>query len=487
MQESALDIDNLWAVYPGAENPVLRGINLEVKKGEIFAIIGENGAGKSSLARMLLGELHILQGAWASQVPFELVPQHPSGFRTITVAELLTMKGARPQELPIQLEGISPRACLSDLNLSQLHMVYLFASVAALYSGNGVLFLDESTAPLSPREVQWHYDLLSFFTQRGGSVLIVGHRLEELRTHCHRLGIMQNGVFTETIETLSQVTSTDLTEKMFTHTTLDELIPSFNPLSRDRPVQERNAPKTPIISLESISISPGGIEQTNETGLEDISLDLLSGEILVILGLKDQGIELLEEVLCGLREPDTGRLRFPTDSTFPSKGFLPSRGFGFLPHDRLKRGIVGGMQVWENRILHRRGSLALKDWFFPRAYLDSSQDIDYPGDFNQSVGTLSGGMIQRLLIQRETDAAQQGMILSEPSWGLDPRYRTSLYNHLNQSVQNGTGILLLTSDIDEALILAHRLVVIYGGRIVKNFGSSLPSRNLGIEAMMGLV
>lgn len=522
------------------------GVSIEFEAGKIHALLGENGAGKSTLARLCTGHLQpdsgrILYNGEALNLRsaadgiargLVLTPQHPQLSAELTVWENLAI--GLHTEKDIAANFLSPQktqnaiaAALAGygivlpltqkaetLDTAQLHWA---AIGEALLKNPSVFFLDEPSASFSPQEITQLYGILRSCADRGACIIVVTHRIQEVLSFMDTVHILRNGktVWNGSID--STVNANLLLQEIFgseqAEWTAAEAPPDTPPLQADSGTAVGSS-NTNISSYtntsQSDTVSPASQFQSSSTSqfqasssksaagltvshvaavssrgvrFSDFSIDVPHGKITGVVGIKKQGLELLEYLLVNTLKPDSGTIRF--DGQPLSR--IPRETYAYIPSKRMRNGIAGRHSIAENLYVRARASLYRFGIYSPAAVeaWKRSCSFDIPRSWKDSVLSLSGGMIQKLIFSRELDnPPPQLVICAEPYWGLDRKVQLALLQRLRNLAEKGAAVIVLTSDVDAALETCDRIHVLYRGVLTRFMERSAYNRAEIIAAMM---
>lgn len=538
--------ENLRFTFPENGITAVDGVSIEFEAGKIHALLGENGAGKSTLARLCTGHLqpdsgrilyngetlNLRSAADGIARGLVLTPQHPQLSAELTVWENLAI--GLHTEKDIAANFLSPQktqnaiaAALArygivlpltqkaeTLDTAQLHWA---AIGEALLKNPPVFFLDEPSASFSPQEITQLYGILRSCADRGACIIVVTHRIQEVLSFMDTVHILRNGktVWNGSID--STVNANLLLQEIFgseqAEWTAAEVQSDTPPIQADSGTAA-GSPNTNISSYtntsQSDTVSPASQFQSSSTsqfqasssksaaGLTvshvaavssrgvrflDFSIDVPHGKITGVVGIKKQGLELLEYLLVNTLKPDSGTIRF--DGQPLSR--IPRETYAYIPSKRMRNGIAGRHSIAENLYVRARASLYRFGIYSPAAVeaWKRSCSFDIPRSWKDSVLSLSGGMIQKLIFSRELDnPPPQLVICAEPYWGLDRKVQLALLQRLRNLAEKGAAVIVLTSDVDAALETCDRIHVLYRGVLTRFMERSAYNRAEIIAAMM---
>ncbi|GMU60461.1 MAG: ABC transporter [Myxococcaceae bacterium] len=476
----------------------LDDVSLAIAPGERLAVVGENGAGKSSLMNVLYGLYH----PDAGEVRFDgtpvkvktpaealargvgMVHQHFTLVPTLTVAENVVL-GAEPRrggllDLDAALAqvqascrrfgfSVDARARVDTLTVGSQQKVEI---VKALHRGVGTLILDEPTAVLTPQEADELFAVTRALSESGLAVVLISHKLKEVLAFATRIAVMRRGK--KVAEVAPADTSADaLAELMLGEKALAPL-PGPLPTARGEAVLR--------------------VEHLRADKLHDVSFSLHAGEILGIAGVDGNGQRELALVLTGLRDY-TGTLElFGRRFSSLTPGQARAQGVAHIPEDRLHRAVVADLTVEENVALGRHAAPPfakgpLIDFAGRRARaaaLLEANDVR-PRDGTLRVGALSGGNQQKLVVGRELDGQPKVLVVVQPTRGLDIAAVAQVRRRLDEERRRGCAVLLISLDLDEVLALSDRVLVFFAGRVTAELGRAhfderlIGRRMLGVE------
>lgn len=482
----------------------LDGVDLELRAGEIHAVLGENGAGKSTLMHVLDGVYRpdsgdiLLDGRVvrfsspraARRAGIGMVHQHFALVDALSVEENLALSLSPPpawrldrQEVrnaaqklaaEVGLDLPPPSTLVRDLPVGARQRLEV---LKALAGAGRVLILDEPTAVLTPQEVGQLFTMLRRLRGQGRLIILITHKLSEVLEVADRVTVMRHGRVAGTWNT-NAVSATDLAEKMIG--TPASLHDPTTPRSQALKPSSPQAP--PALAIDNLSLRDDGVAQ-----LDQIHLVVQRGEILGIAGVDGNGQRELFDVLAGSRAAQEGTIRV---GDMELNDFTPAAalasGIGLIPPDRHREGLVLGMSVAENLLLHRRAlqrfsrhGLLQRDaaWRhvqeLVQRYRIQCAGLDLP------VRDLSGGNQQRIIVARELAEQPTVLVTVNPTRGLDFAATRAVADALREVAANGCGVLLISTDLDEVLDLADRVAVLYRGRLSPTLSRPVDTERLG--------
>ena len=462
-----------------------KNVSLEVYHGEILAILGENGCGKTTLMNMIAGiyfpdegtvlvdgeEVVITSPKDAFAHKIGMIHQHFKLVDVFTATEniILGVKdeaGYSRAEAEARVKEITerygfhmdPHKKIYEMSVSEKQTVEI---IKVLYRNADILILDEPTAVLTPQETEVLFSVLRRMRDDGKSVIIITHKLHEVLALTDRVAVLRRG------EHIGTVNTAEADESMLTEMMVGKKV-TLN--------IARSEPKDPCDRLTVSHISCTGYEGVKL--LDDVSFTARSGEILGIAGIAGSGQRELLESIAGLQHLDSGEITYLNPKTgeivnLRDKSPLQIRELGvrlsFVPEDRLGMGLVGNMDIVDNMMLrsYRKGHSMFVDRKKPRDLAEDivkSLEVVTPG-VTTPVRRLSGGNVQKVLVGREIAAAPKVLMVAYPVRGLDINSSYAIYNLLNKQKEAGTSIIFVGEDLDVLIELCDRIMVINSGRI----------------------
>ena len=437
----------------------LNGVDLLVRPGTVHALLGENGAGKSTLMRIAYGllsrdagdllvagrahERHSVPAAIAAGIG--MVHQHLSLAPSLTAAENLVL-GRRgrysPRAAEAELErtgaaaglSVPPATLARDLSIVEQQRLEILKTLAR---GARLLILDEPTAVLAPREIADLLEWVRRFTSTGGSVVLVTHKLREALAVSDDVTVLRRGEVTLTTpaRTASEVSLATA------------LFPGSEPTAGVAPV----APGATVASLRGVSI----VDRRGARRVLGADLQLRRHELVGIAAVEGAGHRELLLALAGLTAVAQGEVQ------------LPGR-IAYIPADRLRDAVIPELSVTENVALRgagsRRGLMHWGAWTDRARAIVTRFDITTPSPRFRA-GGLSGGNQQRLVVGRELETDVDLVVADNPTRGLDLRATRFVHERLREAAARGAAVIVHSSDLDEVIALATRVVVVFDGGV----------------------
>ena len=479
----------------------LDGADLAVLPGEVHAVLGENGAGKSSLMNVAIGlyrpdrgEMRLrgepcrLSGpADAARRGIGMVHQHYKLVPTITVAENLMLplhgldyRRARAQVLAVIADAgdrlgitLDPDAIIGALSVAERQRVEI---VKALSARPDVLILDEPTAVLTDGEAESLLLTLRRLAAGGTAVVLVTHRLADVRTHADRVTVMRGGRTVATCD--PRTVSADA---------LTMLV-----------IGERAAPPARAASpAGAVRLRIAGLRCARADGLVTVlGVDILlrSGEIYGLAGVGGSGQTELVDALAGIRPPLAGSVELDGagDVAHLAPADRGALGIAVITADRARYGLAAGLSVAENYAIKQvasgcfGGALHVDRGAMFRATRRAVEAFDILGvrSPSQTAGLLSGGNAQKLVIARELATPPRLIVAHSPGRGLDARASRDIHARLAAARDAGAAVFLVSEDLDEILALSDRVGVMAAGRIAAEFAPPFTRQAIG-AAMVG--
>lgn len=452
--------------------PVLNRLDFDLDAGEIRALVGENGAGKSTFIKIVSGAVLPSDGtvtldgaALPLGSPYEVRRRGVSVvYQELTLVPDMTvtdnvflgrelgsgllrhaqMRHAARAILDDLHADVDPAAPVRELNIAQQQMVEI---ARALLFDAKVLILDEPSATLSPGEVDGLFSVLRRLSGRGIGVIYVSHRLEEIAALAHSVTVLRDGRHVAT-EPVANCDRAKLIRLMV-----------GRDLSEEFPARS-GACGAPLLEVKRLSAPPR---------FSDVSLTLHHGEILGVAGLVGAGRTSMALALVGALRARGEMALKGRITRFGSPAAAIRGGMSYVTEDRKARGVFSLLGTDENIAMSQLSTFATAGWLFNHEWRRRAQSaadrVDLRAtDLRQPAGTLSGGNQQKALLARYLLRPPAVLIVDEPTRGVDIGARSEIYRILNELTQTGVGILMISSDLQEVLGMSDRVVVMRDGR-----------------------
>ena len=457
-------------------------INLHLRKGEIHALLGENGAGKSTLMNMLAGLLEPTSGeivvngqvvnldspSKAASLGIGMVHQHFMLVEAFTVAENIILGSELTKNGVLDIAGASkeikalseryglavdPSAKVADISVGAQQRVEILKT---LYRGADILIFDEPTAVLTPSEIDELMAIMKNLVKEGKSIILITHKLDEIRAVSDRVTVIRRGKSIETVE-IAGATNADLAEMMVGRSV------SF------KTEKQASQPKEVVLSIKDLVVN----ENRGVPAVKNLSLDVRAGEIVGIAGIDGNGQSELIQAITGLRKVESGSIELKGDSIV---GLHPRQitelSVGHVPEDRHRDGLILEMMISENIALQtyykephsKNGILNYANITSYAKKLMEEFDVRAASEIVPAAA-LSGGNQQKAIIAREIDRDPDLLIVSQPTRGLDVGAIEYIHKRLIEERDNGKAVLVVSFELDEILNVSDRIAVIHDGKI----------------------
>lgn len=457
-------------------------INLHLRKGEIHALLGENGAGKSTLMNMLAGLLEPTSGeiavngqvvnldspSKAASLGIGMVHQHFMLVEAFTVAENIILGSELTKNGVLDIAGASkeikalseryglavdPSAKVADISVGAQQRVEILKT---LYRGADILIFDEPTAVLTPSEIDELMAIMKNLVKEGKSIILITHKLDEIRAVSDRVTVIRRGKSIETVE-IAGATNADLAEMMVGRSV------SF------KTEKQASKPKEVVLSIKDLVVN----ENRGVPAVKNLSLDVRAGEIVGIAGIDGNGQSELIQAITGLRKVESGSIELKGDSIV---GLHPRQitelSVGHVPEDRHRDGLILEMMISENIALQtyykephsKNGILNYSNITSYAKKLIEEFDVRAASELVPAAA-LSGGNQQKAIIAREIDRDPDLLIVSQPTRGLDVGAIEYIHKRLIEERDNGKAVLVVSFELDEILNVSDRIAVIHDGKI----------------------
>ena len=481
-----VEFRNITMDFPGVR--ANEDVTLSIRKGEIFALVGENGAGKSTLMNILYGILTPTKGQvvikgqpiteydpkHAIELGVGMVHQHFMLVPSFTVAQNIVLsREPKKMGLLYDLEGanravedlsqeyglsVNPRDVVGQLSVGLQQRVEILKT---LYRGADILILDEPTAVLTPQETDELFAVLRrVVKEKDMTVIIITHKLYEVMAISDRVGVMRRGRLIG-IEETKNVNERILASMMVGREVLQD------------PVEKEDISGEVKLAVSQLQVP----DNRGLPAVKGLSLEVRSGEILGIAAIEGNGQSELLEAITGMR-PYSGTI---TVAGQDIRGMDPGRirqlGLSHVPEDRLATGISRESDISGNLLVGKHKNKEFTRFGFhqnQKAIREYASRIFEKFDIRAAgvdtkAGSLSGGNMQKVVIAREFSFDSQVYIISQPTRGVDIGAIEFIHNRILEKKAEGAAILLCSADLDEVLRLSDRVITVYEGRITGEF------------------
>ncbi|HEY8794304.1 MAG TPA: ABC transporter ATP-binding protein [Gemmatimonadaceae bacterium] len=484
----------------------VRDASLEVMPGEIHALVGENGAGKSTMMRVLAGiyppdagtvevsgrDVTGWSAAQAIDAGVGMVHQHFMLVPTLTIAENVILGREPTRGLAIDMARaqrevaeaaerngfrMNVRQYVRELSVGEQQRVEILKS---LVRGARILILDEPTAVLSPPEVQELWRVLRALRDDGGTIILITHKLDEVAEISDVITVVRAGRTVARFPTAG--TSPAAIARAMVGRDVVLAGDAIESQTSWRAPPERANAAAPALEVRHLVVTG----ERRARAVDDVSFTIQPHEILGIAGVEGNGQSALIETIAGLRRAQSGETRIAgTDVTAMSVSERGAQGLAHIPEDRHRRGLVLDYSIADNLILGRQRAYARGGMLDRRRILDDARAAIAVADIRPSdpmlpARALSGGNQQKIVIARALARPTVVLLAAQPTRGVDVGAIELIHARLRAARDAGTGILLVSAELPEILALSDRVAVMYGGRIV-----AIVPRSEASEQMLG--
>ncbi|MES2991022.1 MAG: ABC transporter ATP-binding protein [Pseudomonadota bacterium] len=491
-----LELVNISKQYPAVK--ANDSVNLQVAPGEIHAVLGENGAGKSTMMKMIYGAVRPDEGEirWNGQavnirnpqeartLGISMVFQHFSLFDTLSAAEnvwlgldkSLSLAEVTQRMMKVEKEyglDVEPLRPVHTLSVGERQRVEI---VRALMTNPKCLILDEPTSVLTPQAVDKLFVTLRQLASEGTSILYISHKLDEIRALCTNCTVLRGGKVTGMVDPRTE-----------TNAGLSRLMIGAEP-----PQLKHQQAKLGDVVLDVRGLT---LPKEDHFGmnLSDIRFQVRAGEILGIAGVSGNGQQELMAAMSGEdpRAPKDSLHLFGKDISRRTPRERRAAGLHFVPEERLGRGAVPTLSLAANTMLTRTEAIGRSGWIRTGEVTALAQELIRR--FNVKAGgpgaaakSLSGGNLQKFIVGREIHANPKLLIVSQPTWGVDVGAAAQIRGELLALRDQGCALLVVSEELDELFEICDRLVVIAQGKVSPSVDTSDATIEMIGEWMSGL-
>lgn len=507
MADYIVEMRHITKRFPGIV--ANKDVTIQIKKGEIYAILGENGAGKSTLMSMLFGMYEPDEGEiyirgkkeiissprYATQLNIGMVHQHFKLVSNYTIAENIIMgiepvkkalgifpyvdiKGANEKIARLSRQyglEVDPKKVISDINVSVQQRVEI---LKMLYREAEILIFDEPTALLTPQEIEFLLKIIKGLRDGGKTIILITHKLEEIKKVADRCAILRRGELIDVLDVQSTSTK-EMASKMVGREvsfTLDKTPAKFRDV---------------VLDVKNLTV-------TNEDKFQvvkNVSFSVHGGEIFAIAGVSGNGQVEIADAIAGLMKAHSGQILLNgKDITEYSIRKRTLEGIAYIPEDRQTYGLILDFTLEDNLVLKnyfkepfsRKGILNKKEFETYGEKLIQEYDVRSGQGNRTQVRSMSGGNQQKAIIAREIQQDTPLLIFVQPTRGLDIGAIENIHKQILAERDKGKAILLISLELDEIMNLADTIGVIYNGQIQKIAdASTLTTKEVG-QFMMGV-
>lgn len=506
MTETIVELRNITKRFPGII--ANDNVTLDIKKGEIFALLGENGAGKSTLMSILFGmyepdegqilvrgeEVHLTSSKDAAALNIGMVHQHFKLVSNYTITENIVLgdeplkrfgpfsrvdlKGASEKIKALSLEyglEVNPNDKIEDLQVSTQQRVEI---LKMLYRDAEILIFDEPTSVLTPQEIEYLLGIMEELRRGGKTIILITHKLEEIKRVADRCGILLHGKLVGVYDVATTTTQrmANLMVGKELDTTLDKTDHEFGDVVLDvSHVTVHNDLKVKVV--------------------DDVSFQVRQGEILAIAGVSGNGQVDIADAIAGLQHISAGSISLNGEdiSRMPIKERI-EKGISYIPEDRQKEGLIMDLNLRDNLAIKTfdREPFAKKGILQSDAFEKQAEDLIKRYDIRSGQGSqtitrsMSGGNQQKAIIAREVELDSDLLIFVQPTRGLDVGAIANIHQQILEQRDLGKAILLVSLELDEVLALADTISVVFRGQILKTDSAHNLSKEEVGQYMMGV-
>lgn len=473
-----LKMDNITKTFPGVV--ALDDVSIDLQKGEVLGILGENGAGKSTLIKILAGNyikdsgvININNEIVEYKNPYEAVAsgirviyQELNTLENLTVAENIFVgeqivtgplkrvswqgMNKRAAELLKSLKiDLNPNTIMEDLTISEKQVVEIAKAISKKAK---ILVMDEPTAALSEEDIKNLFKIIKTLKNSGVSIIYISHRLKEIFEITDRVTVLRDGKKVGTVKTSK--TDTNELVTMMVGRDIKDMYPK-----RELPIGE--------VVLE--------VNNINADGIKNISFNLKEGEILGVFGLLGSGRTSLVRALFGANPIISGDIIIRGKKIKIKKPFQArDNKIGLVPLDRKLEGLALALGIKENITMANIGELGRSFLISRKIEIDKANNwvnklnIKTP-DVSKEVESLSGGNQQKAVIAKWLESGSSIIILNEPTRGIDVGAKIEIYKLMQELCENGSSVIMVSSELPEILSIADRIIVLSKGRVTDEY------------------
>jgi len=494
MSDYILELKGITKVFPGIK--ALDGVRFDLKPGEVHALVGENGAGKSTFIKIITGvhppeegeiyidgeEVSLPNPVTANERGIAAIYQHVTCFPDLTVTENIFMSHeyvdnfskrilwkkmySMAKELLASLGSeIDPNSKMGELSVAQQQLVEI---AKALSQDSRIIIMDEPTAALTKRESEQLYKITDKLRNSGKSIIFISHRFEDIYRIADRVTVFRDSKYIGTW-IVSEISRDELIKAMVGR----EITQLF--------------PKKEVKMGKEIF----RVEKLSKTGVfADVSFTLHEGEILGLTGLVGAGRTEVAEAIFGIKRADSGSIFIENKEVAIRNPQQSIRlGIGYLPEDRQKQGLVLPWSIAQNITLPTLGNHSKRGWLINMQEYETAKkfaellQVKAMSIFDR-VDSLSGGNQQKVVVAKLLSAKLRIIILDEPTKGVDVGAKASIHAIMSELAMQGFGIIMISSEMPEVLGMSDRIVVMREGRVTATFDIKEATQEKILEAAL---
>lgn len=482
-------------VFPGVR--ALDGVHLELYPGKVTALVGENGAGKSTIVKTMTGiyqpeageiwfdgaAITIPNPEHARQLGITAIHQETVLFDEMTVAENIfagsylthgrmgnldwAAMNERAADILQEIEApLSPKALLKGLSIGQKHMV---AIARALSVKARVVILDEPTAALSHHEIQELYSIVQRLKESGVAILFISHKFDEIFAVADHYTVFRDGKYVGA-GAIADISEPELVEMMVARS-VDNTYPK---VETDIGVE--------VFRAEGLS---------HPTEFEDISFTVHQGEILGFYGLVGAGRTEVMKALFGLSEQSSGQLFLNGETVnIDTPAAAIQHGIVYVPEERQQQGVMLDLPIYQNISLPQLDQTSFLGFLSARKEYDLAHDYGArlnvkTSNWSEAVNNLSGGNQQKVVIAKWLATHPKVIILDEPTKGIDIGSKAAVHEFMSELVGQGLAVIMVSSELPEVMGMSDRIIVMNEGLVVREFARADASAEAIISAATG--
>ena len=503
MSEYVVEMKNIVKSF-GEVRAVQDG-EFTLTKGEIHSLIGENGAGKSTMMKLLYGMYPIdsgeikVKGVLMGKMDPKIAIQNGIGMvhqefmlvNDLTVLENVILGFEPKKGLKIDFEKarkeiqhfidqynmeIQLDKKVSQISVGEAQRVEI---IKTLMRGADIIILDEPTAVLTPQETRKLFEILNNLKKEQKSLVFISHKLNEVMEISDRISVMRHGLYMGSVSK-AETSPLDLTKKMIGREVFLNIDKTYEKVG------------TRVLDVQDVWIP----SQKETSKIRGLSLHVNQGEIVGIAGIDGSGQSELIEAITGLRPVEKGHIFLNgKEITNQSPKKVREAGLAHIPENRNTRGLNRTMSIEDNLIAVQVDKSPFTKWMMmnvPAMDQYAKEMVDQfdirPSDYHLPTSSLSGGNAQKVVVAREVSMNKKLLVAAQPTRGVDIGAIESIQRTIEEAKKNGTGVLLVSTELEEITSLSDRIIVIHEGKITGELkANEANENNLGLLMMGGTI